>query len=128
MSMKFQKHLVMTAAVGTALAALGFSAPAQAATPIANSSAQASSGLVQVMGTIKCAPESKNYTVGSKIAPVRSGPHDQAAQTDVVYPGNSVHGYYNCINGESKIFVCIGSCKVSETGISGRWVFRGHLN
>ncbi|MFJ8886635.1 hypothetical protein ACIRJR_24915 [Streptomyces sp. NPDC102402] len=125
--MKFQKRVALTSA-GIALAAWGFSAPAQAATPGAANSVQVAASSVQIQGTIKCAPESKNYTVGSKIAPVRSGPHDQASQIDVVYPGNSVHGYYHCINGESKIFVCIGVCKVSETGISGRWVFRGHLS
>lgn len=125
--MKFQKRVALAAA-GTALIAGGFSAPAQAATPESARSVEVAGSSAQIRGTIKCAPESKDYTVGSKVAPVRSGPHDQASQTDVVYPGNRVHGYYHCINGQSKIFVCIGVCKVGETGISGRWVFRGHLS
>ncbi|MFF8916936.1 hypothetical protein ACF08M_27360 [Streptomyces sp. NPDC015032] len=117
--MKFRMRAA-TVTVGTALAVWGLGAPAQAATPTVN-------GSVQIQGTIQCAPESKTYTVKSKPAPVRSGPSNKAAQIDVVYPGNKVRSYFHCVN-ESNIFICIGSCKVDESGVRGRWVFRGHVS
>ncbi|MFJ2900270.1 hypothetical protein ACIO87_36020 [Streptomyces sp. NPDC087218] len=45
---------------------------------------------------------------------------------DTVYFGNTVKSKFYCVN-DSVIFVCISLCKVDETGIAGRWVFRGDI-
>lgn len=116
--MKFGIRLA-TLTAATALAAFGLGAPAQAATTVGD-------GVVHTQGTIQCAPESKTYIVKSKPSPVRSGPSHNATQIDVVYPGNTVRSYYHCVN-STYIFICIGSCKVDDSGIKGRWVFRGDV-
>lgn len=46
---------------------------------------------------------------------------------DYVYKNNSVHAYWDCTNGSGNPWVCIGSCKVTEDEISGRWVYRNYL-
>ncbi|MFG3531990.1 hypothetical protein ACGF8B_35425 [Streptomyces sp. NPDC047917] len=115
------KARTVAAAIGATLITWGISAPAQA-------SPSPKDGQVHIQGTIRCAPEGKTYTVKKKPGTaVRTLPAKTAPQVDTVYFGNKVTSKFYCVN-DSVIFVCISLCKVDETGIAGRWIFRGDIS
>jgi hypothetical protein len=74
-----------------------------------------------------CAPASHDYTVAEEKVPVHSSISGNAAVIDYIYKNNSVHAYWACTNSSGNPWVCIGSCKVTEDAISGRWVYRNYL-
>ncbi|WP_329575739.1 hypothetical protein [Streptomyces sp. NBC_01361] len=74
-----------------------------------------------------CAPTSHDYTVAEEKVPVHSSISANAAVIGYVYKNNSVHAYWACTNSSGNPWVCIGSCKVTEDAISGRWVYRNYL-
>ncbi|MEV6750332.1 hypothetical protein AB0N21_39405 [Streptomyces sp. NPDC051080] len=114
------KARTIAAAIGTTLITWGIAAPAQASSPPKD-------GQIHIQGTIKCAPESKTYTVKKKPGTaIRTKPAKDAPQVDTVYFGNKVSSKFSCVN-NGWIFVCISLCKVDENGIAGRWVFRGDI-
>ncbi|MCX5080276.1 hypothetical protein ACFC18_13365 [Streptomyces sp. NPDC056121] len=75
----------------------------------------------------KCAPTSHDYTVAEEKVPVHSSISGNAAVIDYIYKNNSVHAYWACTNSSGNPWVCIGSCKVTEDAITGRWVYRNYL-
>lgn len=75
----------------------------------------------------KCQPTSHDYVVVKEKAAVHSSFSANAKVVGYVYKNNEVHAYWNCTNSSGNPWVCIGSCRVDEDSISGRWVYRGYL-
>ncbi|GAP48977.1 hypothetical protein [Streptomyces azureus] len=75
----------------------------------------------------KCQRTSHDYVVVKEKAAVHSSFSANARVVDYVYKNNEVHAYWDCTNSSGNPWVCIGSCRVDEDSISGRWVYRGYL-
>ncbi|MEW2611699.1 hypothetical protein AB0937_16150 [Streptomyces sp. NPDC047880] len=84
-------------------------------------------GPASAAGAFKCQPTSHDYVVVKEKAAVHSRFSANARVVDYVYKNNSVHAYWDCTNSSGNPWVCIGSCRVDEDSISGRWVYRGYL-
>ncbi|MCK8437054.1 hypothetical protein G3I77_29855 [Streptomyces sp. D2-8] len=74
-----------------------------------------------------CRPTSHDYVVVKEKAAVHSSFSANAKVVGYVYKNNEVHAYWDCTNSSGNPWVCIGSCRVDEDSISGRWVYRGYL-
>ncbi|MFC8141928.1 hypothetical protein ACFUKV_09195 [Streptomyces paradoxus] len=75
----------------------------------------------------KCQPTSRDYVVAKEKVAVHASFSANARVVDYVYKNNEVHAYWDCTNSSGNPWVCIGSCRVDDESISGRWVYRGHL-
>ncbi|KJK35125.1 hypothetical protein UK15_32945 [Streptomyces variegatus] len=78
-------------------------------------------------GAFKCQPTSHDYVVVKEKTAVHSSFSANAKVVDYVYKNNKVHAYWDCTNSSGNPWVCIGSCRVDEDSITGRWVYRGYL-
>ncbi|MFC9462134.1 hypothetical protein ACFRAI_37540 [Streptomyces sp. NPDC056637] len=107
-----RKHFSSLLATGALIGAAAL--PVMAATPAS-------------AAAFKCSPASHTYTVTAEKAAVHVSFSANARVIDYVYKNNSVHAYWDCTNGSGNPWVCIGSCKVTEDEISGRWVYRNYL-